>query len=100
MKRKFIEVVVGRVPLNVPIVIDKKTTLEIADEVNARLERIEDESGRIDTRAFALLAAISFAAELEQVQRERKDETREILLKLDEICDALEAALDEYQPQQ
>ena len=108
MKPNSIEVKIGRFPLNVPIVINEQTTLELVDKVNARLEQVEQESTIIDTHAFALIAAMSFAAELqqaktsfaeqlEQVERERTEDTREILLALDAIYDMLRDALTEHQ---
>jgi len=104
MKPDAIEVTVGNIPLKVGLVIDEKTTRKVAQKVNARLEEIESQSARIDTREFALMAAVSFAAEFEQANRafaqqlerikaDTAQETRDILVALDALLEALRAVL-------
>jgi len=108
MSDELIEVTVGRVPLKVPAVIDVATTLRVAEEVNARLKEVEGRGGRIDTYAFSLLTAMSFAAELEKTRRtlaaerkenarEREQETRDLLAVLTTIREGLRAILEKAQ---
>lgn len=108
MNDKLIEVTVGRVRLKVPVMHDKNTTLRMARAVNARLEEIEKRSPSIDSHAFALEAAMSFAAELEQASHEfdaekaglieqQNQDTRDILIALNKISEGLENLLETIQ---
>lgn len=86
--------------LKIPMIVDQETTLRIAQKVNARLEEVEKDSDRVDSHAFALIAAMSFAAELEEVQNalaaERKRQVeqqvqydKDFFVELDRIAEAL-----------
>jgi len=75
--------------LHVPIIQDEQTTRTIIDQVQESLQRIEQSSNRIDTQAFALRAAIEFAAELHDLKAQYQNETREILATLDNILTRL-----------
>jgi cell division protein ZapA (FtsZ GTPase activity inhibitor) len=101
VKQPFIEVTLGRIRMKVPIIVDEACTLRAVEQVNARLDEIEKQSNRVDSLEFALLAALSFAAEIEEsrqsleLERERlaassNDDTREFFAELDKIADALE----------
>ena len=105
MSDELMEVVVGRVRIKVPVIQDKNTTLRVARAVDARLEAIEKRSPSIDSHAFALEAAMSFAAELEQarldaaneesISREEQDQdNKEMLVALTKIHDGLKAVLE------
>ena len=61
--------------ITVPIYHDRRTTLRLAKRLDERIQEIEKASERIDTQAFALEAALSFAAELAAAEQEREDET-------------------------
>jgi cell division protein ZapA (FtsZ GTPase activity inhibitor) len=100
VRRPLVDVVLGRMRLKVPMIVDQETTLRIAQKVNARLEEVEKQSDRVDSHAFALIAAMSFAAELEEVQKtlaaerkmsmeERTQETKEFFVELDKITETL-----------
>ncbi len=100
MKTEWVEVALGRMPLKVPVIGDKATTLRVADRVNARLAEIEKQSDRVDSHAFALLAAMTFAAEIEELERQVAQEARraeeecaaygrELLTELDALSSAL-----------
>jgi len=85
---------VGRFPLDIPVFGDKETTLQIVQKVNDRLRDVEGKSGRVDTMAFALRAAVEFAADLHRAKADHAEETKEILVALDAISDTLRAILD------
>ncbi len=89
---------VGRYTLDIPICENEETTIRIVQQVNECLQKIEDESDRVDSMAYALKAAVSFAAELHKAEAERANETKEILLALDAISEALRAILQNAQP--
>jgi cell division protein ZapA (FtsZ GTPase activity inhibitor) len=107
----LMEATLGHMHLKVPILVDRDTTQRIAAKVNARLAEIERNSERVDTQAFALLAAMSFAMEAEQtrlvsaaqveeaqdalagerqtLREESQRETRDVLVELDRIAESL-----------
>jgi cell division protein ZapA (FtsZ GTPase activity inhibitor) len=93
MSPDTIQAKVGGVTLALPIYHDEKTTLDIVDAVNNRLAEIEKGSIRIDTQAFALQAAIHFAAELERCRREEDGQNRALTLALDTILERLRAVV-------
>lgn len=97
MNKKTIQVQLAGATLTVPIYENEQTTREIVDQVNARLKEIEAHSPRVDTQAFALQAAASFAAELAQARKENASDTREILLTLNRIHEDLRSVLDELE---
>ena len=100
MKPEMVEVLVGRMRLKVPVVVDEATTLRVAEQVSARLEEIESKSTRVDSLHSALVSAMSFAGELEterlQAADDHKrsatvhaDEQREYFHALHRIADAI-----------
>jgi cell division protein ZapA (FtsZ GTPase activity inhibitor) len=87
--------------MKTPVIVDEATTLRVAEQVDARIEEIERHSDRMDSLEFALLAAMSFAAELELSKRIVADEraqlaestaeaSKEFFVELDKIAQALE----------
>jgi len=104
MNDETIEAVVGGMRLRVPVIVDAETTQSVVDRVNERLKQIQSQSTRIDTYAFSVLAAVSFAGEVEELTRrsenaqrqadkERDQETRELLSALGDINKALRNVL-------
>lgn len=79
--------------LDLPLVEDEAYTAQIADKVTERFREIEAASPRIDTQAFALQAAFSFAAELERLTADREEETRELVHALARLAGRLEALI-------
>jgi len=103
-----VEITLGRIPMRVPIIVDSQTTQRIAKQVNERITKIEQESNRGDTYEFALLTALTFAAELEQAQRTHHEEVkelvrtkeheeRELLLALSKINESIRAIVREIE---
>ena len=111
MNDETMEVTVGRVRLKIPVIQDAQTTNRIVHAVNKRIDEIERRSHSVDTHAFALEAAISFAAQLDQANQEtelERKETRheseqdakEMLLALTKINESLGALLETLQEEQ
>jgi cell division protein ZapA (FtsZ GTPase activity inhibitor) len=107
MRENLVEVKLGRTKLKVPIVVDAETTHRVAEAVNERMRQIEAGSGRVDSYDFALLAAMSFASELERLLRENAEtqeqadaadaaDERELFVALSKINDAIKSALVDF----
>ena len=92
---RTIEARVGGVKVTVPVYQDEETTRKIIDQVNTRLQEIETSSTRIDTTVFALKAAISFAVDLQDAQADHVEETKETILALDAVAEALRSILNQ-----
>ena len=101
MKPHLVEVTVGRMRMKTPVIVDEATTLRVAEQVNARIEEIERHSDRLDSLEFALLAAMSFAAELKlgkravaeeraQLAESTAEASKEFFVELDRIAHTLE----------
>ena len=82
--------------ITVPVYRDRRTTLRLIQRLNQRIQEIEKESDRIDTQAFALQAALSFAAELTEIEAEQEEETTQVFNDLDNLSKTLEHLLNEY----
>lgn len=96
MKRMIVQRKVAGVTVPVPVYQDEKTTTDLIEMVNERVREIENQSTRIDTHAFALLAALSFAAELHEARQQREREVRDILKTLRKITEALRRLTRDY----
>ena len=99
MMRRTHRTTVAGVTLDLPLHKDPETTEQIARQVTERIREIEDNSTRIDTQAFALTAAVSFAIDLAESKADQEAETAEtvkalsaILARLDEIVAAYGSA--------
>lgn len=84
--------------LTVPVFKDSLSTQRIAARVTAKIEQIEKKSRRIDTHAFALQAAYSFASLLAASKETTDGDEKELLVTLDEITQTLYKILDEFSP--
>ena len=82
--------------ITVPVYRDRRTTLRLAKRLDERIQEIEKASGRIDTQAFALEAAISFLAELADAEQEREEETTQVFNDLDSLSKTLDELAREY----
>lgn len=98
MKPELLDVKVAGVGIKVPVYEDRKTTLDLVQRVEARVQEIERQSKRIDTQAFALLAAVSFAREVAEVQQARNCDDQEMLSALSEIAKTLKVLTDKFTP--
>ena len=82
--------------ITVPVYRDRRTTLRLAKRLDERIQEIEKAGSRIDTQAFALEAAISFAAELADAEQEREEETTQVFNDLDSLSKTLDELAREY----
>jgi cell division protein ZapA (FtsZ GTPase activity inhibitor) len=96
MSDKLIQVKVANVTLRLPVYRDKKHTLELAEEVGALVASMEAEGGRIDSQAFALLAAYEFARRLKALEEQNAADHRELIKTLDGTATALQRLAEEY----
>ncbi len=93
MKTPSLQVKMGGKTVTVPIVKNEETTLRIVERVNQRLQDIEESSPRIDTQAFALQTAYSFAVELAQAEAAEADDQQDTLEALGRLQRSLEDVL-------
>ncbi len=87
---------IANVKLDVPIFGDPETTLEIAKKVSDRILDIEKRSNRIDTQAFALQAAMEFAAELVLAQADSNDDARDTARALETVSQLLNDLINRF----
>ncbi len=85
--------------ITVPVYRDRRTTLRLVKLLDERIKEIEKASDRIDTQAFALQAALSFAAELADAEEAHGAETTETFNDLDRISKTLDEMVKEYRIQ-
>ena len=98
MSDSKIEVKLAGVRLNIQPYGDPETTRRAAQEVTRLVREIEARSNRIDTQAFALEAALAFAAELDLKDQAQVKETKELLVAFDRLTEMLRTILDEFPP--
>jgi len=98
MKPRTIPVKIANATVQVPVHIDEATTQALAEEVNARIQAIQEGSDRIDTQAFALRAAYELAANLHAENQRQERETKELLVALDAIASRLKQLAAEFAP--
>ncbi len=75
--------------VNVPVFEDVHTTRELAKRVSQRIAEVEMVADRIDTQAFALITAMSFAHESVTLAKEQESDTEELLRRLDDLSKRL-----------
>lgn len=88
---------VAGVTLPVPIYGDEATTDELIRRVNERVKLIESGSDRIDTQAFALLAAVSFAEEARAERALRETQQADLVRSLRKVTEALRSLFRDFQ---
>jgi hypothetical protein len=97
---KTIGVKFDSITFRVPIYIDEKTTLAIAQEVYDRYKAFEADSPFVDTMASAFETAVAYAVELHDKQEELKQETKEFLLALHALSDTIQSIIKAAEPQE
>ncbi|GMV91548.1 MAG: hypothetical protein AMXMBFR82_13260 [Candidatus Hydrogenedentota bacterium] len=93
MKNPTLQVKMGGKTVTVPVYRDEATTLRIVGRVNQRLGEIEESSPRIDTQAFALQTAYTFAVELARAESEADADEQDCLQALGRLAQALKETL-------
>ena len=76
---------IANAKISVPLHKDANTSKKISEEVSERIREIEDETGRIDTQAYALRAAFEFAAKAHAQQEGHEKDIAEFIKALDAI---------------
>jgi len=87
---------VAGVTIDLPIFQNPETTEQLAQQVTERVREIEASSKRIDTQAFALTAAVSFAAELAQAIKHHDHDIAEVTKALSAIVQRLDDLIQTY----
>jgi cell division protein ZapA (FtsZ GTPase activity inhibitor) len=82
--------------IEVPVYGDSQLTQKLAARVNQRIKEIEERSDRIDTQAFALEAALAFAAELEEIRKESEADRKAMHVELDRISKTVDKLIREF----
>lgn len=94
MPPEVLTVTIGRTTVQVPVVDDEKTTLALVEAINDRIAGLEAHAKRIDSMAFALQAAFTFAADLHHAKRAHEAETREATLAMERVIQTLRDVLE------
>jgi cell division protein ZapA (FtsZ GTPase activity inhibitor) len=89
-----LRVTIANRSVDVTICGDAETTERLAREVTARFREIEADSARIDTQAFALQTAYTYAVELQEAQQQASEDTRDLVKALDVIASRLRDLLE------
>jgi cell division protein ZapA (FtsZ GTPase activity inhibitor) len=90
MSESYVDARIANVKLRLPVYRNKQATLDLADEVSALIASMQEKAGRVDSQAFALLAAFALAAELHAERAGREQDARDLLKVLDTIATQLE----------
>ena len=75
---------------------DEATTLKIAEEISKRFTEIEENSARIDTLAFALFTAFSYATEKHELEAQQDEDNRSMVKALDSITSRLDELTERF----
>ena len=95
MKPKTVNARIAGIQLDVPLYTDEERTRQIIQIVADKLQEIESASTRIDTQVFALLAAIAFAAQLDdQLQHAERDQ-RELVKALHGVLESIRKLINQ-----
>lgn len=92
-----IDVKIGGRTFSVPRLRDQDTTYHIAKLLQDRLKQIEAKSPRIDTQAFAIEAAMSFALDHLEAEETLDSETKEMMLALSELSKELQSICRDFE---
>ncbi len=90
------KVKLGGKTVEVPVYRDSRATLKLAERLNERLKAIEAKSSRIDTQAFALEAAFTFAAEAQRLADNADADRVTTLKELDRLSKAIDKLVREF----
>ncbi len=90
------KVKLGGKTVEVPLYRDSRATLKLAERLNERLKAIEAQSGRIDTQAFALEAAFTFAAEAQRLGDDADADRVTTLKELERLSKTIDRLVREF----
>lgn len=97
MKPKKLRSTIANVSLDVPMYGSEAATNDAIERVNQRIREVEAASDRIDTQAFALLAAVSLAVELNDAEETLERDAKDLMMALSELSDKLRGLLDDVE---
>lgn len=93
---EWVKVRIANTTLQVPVYVDEATTLKIAEEISKRFTEIEENSARIDTLAFALFTAFSYATEKHELEAQQDEDNRSMVKALDSITSRLDELTERF----
>ena len=96
MSENTVQVTIAGSRIRVPIYRDEAATKGLAQRVSQEISVIEKSSDRIDTHAFALQAAMVFAAETRDLEASHRKEVAQLQVALSELSAKLAALLDRH----
>jgi cell division protein ZapA (FtsZ GTPase activity inhibitor) len=91
-----VEVTIAGSRIHVPIFGDEAVTKALAERVSQEVTAIEKSSERIDTQAFALQAAMAFAAESRRLEANHNKEVAQLQVALDQLSAKLAELLERH----
>ena len=91
-----VDIKIGGRTFNVPILKDEDTTYYVAKLVQERFNEIEKRSKRIDTQAFAIEAAMSFAFAQLDAEEALDANTSDLMKALGNLSQDLESLTQEF----
>jgi cell division protein ZapA (FtsZ GTPase activity inhibitor) len=94
-----IEVKIGGRTFSVPRLKDDDTTYHIAKILHERLKEIEARSSRIDSQAFAIEAAMSFAYDQMLAEEAQEEDTQDMMKALGELSKSLHSIARDFDVQ-
>lgn len=92
-----VDIKIGGGTFSVPILKDKDTTYHIAKQLQKRIKEIEKISTRIDTQAFAIEAAMSFAFAQLTAEEDLEENTQELMKALAKLSEHLDSLTSEFE---
>jgi cell division protein ZapA (FtsZ GTPase activity inhibitor) len=98
---------VAGVSIDAPVYGSAAQTEKLAERVTERMLEFEKKASRIDTQAFAILTALSFAAELHEqfdaadlerseMKRDHQREVSDLVVQLEKVQAALRGLTEEF----
>lgn len=102
---------VAGVSIEAPVFGSRAQTEKLAERVTERMREFEKKASRIDTQAFAILTALSFAAELHEqidaadlelseMKRDHQREVSNLVVQLGNVRTALRKLAEEFAVEQ
>ena len=96
MSKDSVEVTIAGSRIRVPIFGNEAATKALAERVSQEIAAIEASSERIDTQAFALQAAMAFAAESRSLEATHHKEVAQLQVALEELSAKLAELLERH----
>ena len=82
-------VIINKIPVDLPIYLDLKTTHSIAQEIEASMKAFEEEHRFVDTQLFAILTAFEYAVQKHKSEAKQEHDLQALIRELDAIATRL-----------